>query len=84
VTALLLRRASLSRGGGEWQADDFDVFDGDRSVGRIYRVNASTEAWFWGVKFDLTGRETYGNAETLDEAKASFRAEYEKWLKGGQ
>jgi hypothetical protein len=42
-----------------------------------------TEAWFWGVSFDLTGRKSYGNADTLDEAKARFRAEYKKWLKGG-
>jgi hypothetical protein len=25
---------------GYWNDDDFDVFDGDRDVGRVYRVNA--------------------------------------------
>jgi hypothetical protein len=29
--------------------DDFDVFDGDRDVGRIYRMNARAEIWFLGV-----------------------------------
>jgi hypothetical protein len=60
VTTLLLRRANVSRGSGSWSDDDFDVFDGERSVGRIYRVNASAEAWFWGVSFQLTGRKSYG------------------------
>ena len=32
---LVLKRASKSRPGGPWDADDYDVFDGDRHVGRI-------------------------------------------------
>jgi hypothetical protein len=83
MTPLLLRRAKVSRRGGDWNNDDFDVFDGEQNVGRIYRINASTEAWFWGVKFTLTGRKSYGNAETLDEAKAMFKAEYERWKREG-
>jgi hypothetical protein len=35
---LVLRRANVSRISGEWQHEDYDVFDGDREVGRIYRV----------------------------------------------
>jgi hypothetical protein len=54
-------------------------FDGDCGVGRIYRVNASNESWFWGVSFQLTGRKSYGNADSLDEAKALFKAEYDNW-----
>jgi hypothetical protein len=27
----------------------------------------------------LTGRKSYGNAPTLDAAKAAFKAEYERW-----
>jgi hypothetical protein len=80
MTILILRRASVSRRSGEWQHDDFAVFDGDRDVGRIYRVDASPEVWFWGVKFTLTRRKSYGRAESFDEAKAMFKAEYEKWL----
>jgi hypothetical protein len=75
--ALTLRRANVSRISGEWNDDDYDVFDGGRDVGRIFRqVNGQ---WFWGVSFQLTGRKSYGLADSLDEAKAAFRAEYEAW-----
>jgi hypothetical protein len=77
--ALILRRASTSRKGGLWQHDDYDVLDGDREVGRIYRVNAHTERWYWGVSFQLTNRRSYGHADSLEAAKAAFRAEYEAW-----
>jgi hypothetical protein len=76
---LLLRRASISRPSGSWHDNDFNVFAGDEVVGRIYRLNAATEAWWWGVAFELTGRESYGYAASLDEAKVAFRAEYEGW-----
>ena len=56
---LILRRASVSRNGGSWDDDDFDVFDGDQDVGRIYRVNAYEEVWFWGVSFMVIGRACY-------------------------
>jgi hypothetical protein len=53
----------------------------NRDVGRIYLVdsNEGAEIWFWGVSFQLTGRKRYGRAESLDEAKAAFRAEYLAW-----
>jgi hypothetical protein len=47
--ALILRRANVSRKGGNWQHEDYDVFDGDREVGRIF-LDANS-AWFWGVNF---------------------------------
>jgi hypothetical protein len=55
VVTLVLRRASVSRPSGAWGDDDYHIFDGDRNVGGIYRVNAATELWWWGVEFDLTG-----------------------------
>jgi hypothetical protein len=81
MTALLLRRASLSCSSGSWRHDDFDVFDGECNVGRIYLTNAfgNDKCWFWGVTFQLTGRKSYGTAESLDEAKAALKAEYGKW-----
>ena len=36
---LILRRANVSRISGQWQDEDYDVFDGDRDVGRIYLVD---------------------------------------------
>ena len=82
MIALLLRRANVSRAGDTWQEDDFDVFDGDRDVGRIYLVERfrDHERWFWGVSFQLTGRKSYGDqAASLDQAKAMFKVEYERW-----
>jgi hypothetical protein len=78
---LILRRTNVSRISGQWQDEDYDVFDGDRDVGRIYLVdsNAGIETWFWGVSFDLTHRKSYGHATSLDAAKAAFRAEYDAW-----
>jgi hypothetical protein len=33
-----------------------------------------------GRVIQLTNRKSYGHADSLDEAKAAFRAEYERWL----
>src|ERR1019366_5693461 len=51
---LILRRANVFRLSGPWSEDDYDVFEGDRDVGRIYRVtDRPNSEWFWGVSFDL-------------------------------
>ena len=60
---LILRRANVFRLSGPWSEDDYDVFEGDRDVGRIYRVtDRPNSEWFWGVSFDLTltGEKSYG------------------------
>jgi hypothetical protein len=56
---LILRRASVSGISGAWQHEDYDVFDGDRDIGRVYLVDdfEISETWFWGVSFQLTGRK---------------------------
>jgi hypothetical protein len=82
--SLVLRRANVSRPSGAWKEEDFDVFDGERDVGRIFRINAATEIWWWGVGFQVIGRKSYGTAATLDEAKAAFKAKYERWQKSGK
>ena len=38
---LTLKRASKSRPTGQWSDDDYDVFDGDRHVGRIMWTHAA-------------------------------------------
>jgi hypothetical protein len=38
IAQLILRRANVSRKGGHWKSEDYDVFDDERDVGRIYRV----------------------------------------------
>jgi hypothetical protein len=64
---------------GPWSEDDFEVFDGDRCTGRVYRVDSQPEVWFRGVTFHLTGKATYGHVPTFDEAKAAFKATYLEW-----
>jgi hypothetical protein len=64
--SLTLRRAMLARIGGNWHHEDYDVFDGDREIGRIYMVD--------GHDGNLV--LSYGYAASLEAAKAAFRAEY--------
>jgi hypothetical protein len=75
-STLILRRANVSRKGGSWQHEDYDVFDGERCVGRIFLDANGT--WLWGLSFEfhLTGRKSYGHAATLEEAKAGVPAKY--------
>jgi hypothetical protein len=40
ATMLTLKRASKSRPSGTWSDDDYDVFDGDRHIGRILWTHA--------------------------------------------
>jgi hypothetical protein len=76
---LVLRRAQGHRPGDDRGPHDYDVLDDGREVGRIYRINAATEIWWWGVSFQLTGRKSCGRAPTRDDAMAAFKAEYERW-----
>jgi hypothetical protein len=77
---LLLRPANVSREGGHWQDEDYDVFDGDRDVGRIFQQ--ADGQCFWGVAFHLTRRKSYGHAPSLDDAKAAFKADQSRRLAG--
>lgn len=64
---LVLRRAQEHRP-GDRGPHDYDVLAGGREVGRIYRINAATEIWSGGISFMLTGRKSYGDAPTRDDA----------------
>jgi hypothetical protein len=66
---------------GRRHRDDYDVFDGERCVGRIYLVQIyeSRVNWFWGVSFEVFGRKSFGYAASPEEAKAAFKTEYERW-----
>ena len=45
---LTLKRASTHRPGGPWSDDDYDVYDGDRHIGRVmlYPQAPEGEPWF--------------------------------------
>lgn len=75
----LVLRCAQGHRPGDWGPDDYDVLDGERDIGRIFRINVATEVWWWGVGFQLTGRKSHGTADSLDAAKAAFKAEYERW-----
>ena len=47
---LILRRASISRSSGQWSEDDYNVYAGQRNVGRIFKADAGhpAETHGWG------------------------------------
>jgi hypothetical protein len=59
----LLVHADAGACSGLRQQDDFEVYDDDGIIGRIYRANANVDLWFWGTN-------------SLHEAKAAFQIRY--------
>jgi hypothetical protein len=77
----VLRRPQGDRPDYRSAYDYYEVLDGGREVGRIYRINPATEIWWWDVWFQPTGRKSCADADTRERALAAFRAVCEPWLK---
>ena len=77
-TTFTLIRTIKSRGGGD---DDYDVYDGDKVIGRIVRhPQAPMETpWFWVIKAEGRNRSWLtdrGYAISRERALAQFRARW--------
>jgi hypothetical protein len=85
MVSLTLYCANGHRRSGDWQAEDYDVVDpnGDRTVGRIYKLDEfpGRERWLWGldVEAHLDGVKRYGHAALRADAMAAFKNAYVRW-----
>ena len=79
---LTLVRANNSRPSGEWFADDYDVRDGDRVIGRIFLHPQAPHGrpWFWSITAGEAKSSIFnkGYAASREQALADFKAQ---WIK---
>ena len=63
---------------GEWSADDYDVFDGNRSVGRIVLTSQAPQGlpWFWIITARPESTQNRGYAVSREQALREFQARW--------
>ena len=79
MTIALKRINSLD---GTILPDGYDVIHDGEIVGRIYRMNTGRELWRWTQIGRAQPEPGGGVADSLDEAKAAFRAAWERRTRG--
>jgi hypothetical protein len=78
IDNIILSRADKNRAGRRWSDDDYDVYDGERVIGRILLHPQAPEGWpwFWTItaqrrKASMADR---GYAASREDALTDFKS----------
>jgi hypothetical protein len=79
---LILRRARDGRASAG-TPDDYDVLDGERVIGRIFRSSTAPQdrPWMWTITGAVVAPRLPSHGLTLDDAKAPCATTWREWLR---